>query len=199
MKIGFFGGSFNPPTNAHIRLSKKAIKVCDLDKIVFVPMGDFYEKSSLAKAKDRYNMLEIACKDIKNMEVSDIEINVQNKLYAIDAFRLIENTYPNDEKYFIMGADNFINILNWKDSKRLIDKYNYIVFEREKIDLSSYIKENKEIQENKSKIMIIQNEEYKNISSSKVRKLLNGNIEPIQEFIPKGVLEYIIKNKIYAK
>ncbi len=48
MKIGFFGGSFNPPTNAHICLAQKAIKECGLDKVIFVPMNDYYRKNNLA-------------------------------------------------------------------------------------------------------------------------------------------------------
>ena len=61
MRIGFFGGSFNPPTNAHINLAKEVIKVCNLDKVIFVPMGNYYPKEGLAKAEDRLKMLEIAC------------------------------------------------------------------------------------------------------------------------------------------
>lgn len=65
MKIGFFGGCFNPPTNAHINLAKKVLKECKLDKVVFVPVGDFYDKKELVPAKHRYNMLKIAFKRIK--------------------------------------------------------------------------------------------------------------------------------------
>jgi len=56
MKIGFFGGSFNPPTNAHIALAQKAIKECMLDKVVFVPMNDYYRKKELVsrRAQNKY-------------------------------------------------------------------------------------------------------------------------------------------------
>ncbi len=65
MRIGFFGGCFNPPTNAHINLAKKALKECNLDKVIFVTVGDFYDKKELVPGKDRYNMLKIACKRAK--------------------------------------------------------------------------------------------------------------------------------------
>lgn len=51
MKIGFFGGSFNPPTNAHIYLAKEAINQCNLDKVIFIPMNDYYKKKNLASRK----------------------------------------------------------------------------------------------------------------------------------------------------
>lgn len=65
MRIGFFGGSFNPPTNAHITLAKSAIKICNLEKVIFVPVGDFYEKKDLISGIHRYNMLKIACSRTK--------------------------------------------------------------------------------------------------------------------------------------
>ena len=79
MKIGFFGGCFNPPTIAHIELAKKALAECNLDKVIFVPIGDFYKKKELAPARDRYNMLKIACEDIDRIEVSDIELDIYLK------------------------------------------------------------------------------------------------------------------------
>ena len=190
MKIGFFGGSFNPPTNAHINLAKKAINECKLDKIIFVPMGDFYPKKGLAKAKDRYNMLKIGIpkEDRHLLEVSDIEIGIKENLDAIDAFKKIEKIYPEDERYFIMGADNFKKILNWKESKKLIENYNYIVFERKNLDLEKFIEEKLKIKIN---IKIIKNTNYKNMSSTEFRRSAN------KEIIPKEVLKYIEKHKIY--
>ncbi len=67
MRIGFFGGSFNPPTNAHINLAKRALEECELDKVIFVPIGDFYEKAGLVSGKHRYNMLKIACERYKEL------------------------------------------------------------------------------------------------------------------------------------
>lgn len=189
MKIGFFGGSFNPPTNAHISLAKKALEVCKLDKVIFVPMGDSYEKKDLAKAKDRYNMLEIVCTKETKLEVSDLEIKENRKMHAIDAFRLIDRVYSNSENYFIIGADNFINLSNWKDSEELIGRYKYIVLEREDIDIRKYIEEN--VKEQVKGIFIVKNEEHKNISSSLFRDMKS------KENVPKEVFDYIMENHIY--
>lgn len=188
MKIGFFGGSFNPPTKAHINLAKKAIKEAKLDKLIFIPMGDFYEKKGLEKACHRLKMLQIACSNSETtkLEVSDLEIKINKKLYAIDAFRLIEESYPNDERYFIMGADNFASLANWKNSYDLIHKYNYIVFEREDIDLKKHI--NSEFE---NSVIIIKNDTHKATSSSRARETLD------EDMLPKEVLEYIKENFLY--
>ena len=191
MKIGFFGGSFNPPTNAHMNLANKVLNECNLDKVIFVPMGDFYEKSCLVKAEFRLKMLKIACSEFNDFEVSDLEVRARKRLNTIDAFRLIELKYPNDDKYFIMGADNFIKVEGWKESKELIDRYSYIVIERENINLSEYIKRYKTI-----KIQVVKNDKYKKSSATQFRKLLNGKLEN-QDIISDRVLQFIMKNKIY--
>lgn len=195
MKIGFFGGSFNPPTNAHINLAKKTLKQCKLDKIILIPMNDNYQKPNLAKAEHRLKMLEIACKNIKNIETSDIELKINKELSTIEAFTLIEQNYPDDEKYFIMGADNFIKIRNWNQSQKLQNAYKYIILRRNQIDLNQYIKTNAELKKNIYKI--IENSEYKNSSSTMFRNLLNQKKAGKQDIIPEEVYKYIKKYKIY--
>ena len=59
-KIGFFGGCFNPPTNMHIKIANDLIKEGKLDKVIFIPMNDFYKKEELIEAKHRFNMLKLA-------------------------------------------------------------------------------------------------------------------------------------------
>lgn len=195
MKIGFFGGCFNPPTNAHINLAKKVLKECKLDKIIFVPMGDSYKKKELAKAKDRYKMLKIACKDIRQFEVSDIEIKENRQMNTIDAFRLIDKKYSKEEKYFILGADNLIKIKEWKESEELISKYRYIVLKRAGIDLKGYTDKHNKVKN--SILNIIENEEYKDSSATKFRKELKSDKCCIKDMVSKDVYNYIIENDIY--
>lgn len=135
------------------------------------------------------NMLEIACLNEERIEVSDIEIKLNKSMATIEAFRLIEENYPNIDRYFLIGADNFINILNWKESSELIEKYKYIVFERENIDLEECINNNSKLQNINA--FIIKNDKHKKISSSEFRKLFN------EELLPEGVAKYIKENGIY--
>lgn len=188
MKIGFFGGSFNPPTLAHINLAKKALKECNLDKVIFVPVGDFYDKRELASARHRYNMLKISINGQDKLGVSDFELNVKQRLYAVDVFRIIKENHQNDDIYFIMGADNFINILKWKDADELIKEYKYIVLDREEIDVKGYIYR---LEIDKTKITIIQNEHYNKCSSSIFRRMQKEDV------ISDEVMNYINENALY--
>lgn len=194
-KIGFYGGCFNPPTKAHIEMAKKAIKECDLDEVVFVPVGDSYKKQELAQGIDRYNMLKIACEGNDKLKVSDIEIRSSHKYNAIDIFEIISNKYKDDNRFFLMGVDNLSKMSEWKESKKLIENYNYIIFERNNIDANLIIENNEMLENNKENFEIIKNNDYKEISSTNIRESIKIGKKP--EDINEKVYKYIIDNKIY--
>ena len=167
-KVGFFGGCFNPPTNTHINLANKLIKDKVLDKVIFVPVGDYYSKQDLVSGFHRYNMLLKATENYKNIAVEDIAVKSKNKLYATDTFKLIYDKYSKiNDIYFIMGSDNFEKMSTWKDYPLIKEKYHYIILER-----------------------------TEDISSTIIRsKIKNG--EEISSYIDKNVLKYINENKLY--
>lgn len=182
-RLGFFGGCFNPPTIAHIRLIEETIEKVNLDKVYFVPMGDLYEKEGLIEAKHRINMLNLAIKNNPKLEVSNIQVSTNKKLDAIDTFKLINKTFDKSENFFIMGSDNFKNIKNWKNSEELLTNYNYIILDRGDF-------------ENDNVITIKSSQCWQEISSSSVReKIKNGN--NVDNFITKDVKHYILENKLY--
>lgn len=183
-KIGFFGGCFNPPTIAHLNLAKIAIKQAKLDKVIFVPMSNLYKKEGLISEEHRYNMLKILIKNEPNLEVSDMEFGLNKRLYAIDAFKMIEEKY-NCEKFFIMGSDNFSKMSEWKSEEEL-KNFNYIVLDRlHKINI------NKNVQ-------VINGKKYSNISSTEVREKILKN-ENVEDYITKDVYQYIKLNNLYLK
>lgn len=112
-------------------------------------------------------------------------------MYAVDAFRLIEEKYREAEIFFIMGADNFINISKWKDGQKLIKKYKYIVLDRNNIKLDSYISK---ISDN---VSIIKNENYNTCSSTMFRSMLKEEKIYDKEIIPDAVIDYIIENNLF--
>lgn len=139
-KIGFFGGCFNPPTLAHFEIVKNALTEFNLDKVIIVPMGDKYQKQDLISFEHRFNMLSKMFENEKNVDISRMQANQEEVSYAIDSFKKIDNIYENDERYFIMGDDNFSKIETWKDGKELIKNRKFIVFERKNDTSSSLVR-----------------------------------------------------------
>ena len=139
-KIGFFGGCFNPPTIAHFEIVQNAISKFNLDKVVIIPMGDKYQKNDLISFEHRFTMLKKMFADNEKVDISRLQANQKEVSYAIDSFKTIDEKYKNDERYFIMGEDNFSKIETWKDGKELLDNRKFIVFERNNTTSSSLIR-----------------------------------------------------------
>ena len=184
-KIGFFGGSFNPPTIAHFEIVNSAIKEFNLDEIVIVPMGDKYQKEGLIDFKHRYNMLKLLFKNTPKARVSNLQENQTKISYAIDTFNIIDKKYENDERFFIMGFDNFSKINTWKDSEKLLNNRKYIVFAREEFNINN-------MDANQVKVLNVN----KNISSSILRKKIETE-EDIKNLTTSSVIKYIEQNGLY--
>ena len=202
-KIGFFGGSFNPPTYAHLEVAKTALRQLNLDKVFFVPVGNLYNKPDLIGEKHRYNMLQLSCKDEENIDVENIELNQNRNLSTIDAFKLIEKKYGDVESYYIMGADNFKKLPNWKNSQELIENYKYIVFERKDdthkdMELEQYIKNNEVLNNNKNNFHILTLQKFDEINSGIIRNYIKQEeYSKCNEYTMPEVIEYIKNNKLY--
>lgn len=196
-KYGFFGGSFNPVTKAHVDLAIEIVEKYKLDKIVFVPVGNHYTKEGLINEKHRYNMLKIATEKYKILEVSDIELNQDRNLTTLEAFKKIEEQYVGIEKYYIIGGDNLYKILSSEDSAELINNYKYIVIQRNTQEITDLICTNKETIKNKNSFTIMENVNHKDTSSTKVRELIIEKNKEVMEIMDKKVLDYIEKNELY--
>lgn len=194
----FFGGSFNPPTVAHKECAEAILKEMKLDKFFFVPVGDGYKKEELINEKYRYEMLKLLCKDNKKIDICDIELNKNINFKAIDVFKLIDNIYKNDKIYFVMGADNFINILKWKDSTKLISEYKFIVLNRNNIDLEKFIQENEILNKYRQNFYFISDIKKIEISSTYIRnKIKLGEEYSVKNMLDTDVLKFIEKNNLY--
>ena len=194
MKIGFFGGSFNPPSIAHLKLARKAITECNLDKVIFIPIGDFYNKKELVKIDNRIDMLKIATKNDINIEVSDLEKQFKDKIYACDIFRIIKNKYSSDDIFFLMGEDNYVKLNTWKNYNEL-KNYKYIIFERYD---NTKNKENLKKEKQNFNIYVIRCENTKEISSTLIRERIKNKYS-LENIIDNDVEKYILENKLYIR
>ena len=157
-----------------------------MDKIYFVPVGNYYEKSSLIEAKHRYNMLKLAIED--KMDVEKIAIESQIKLYAIDTFELLKEKYNKDDIFFIMGSDNFRKMPTWKNYEKLKTNYNIIVIERERKKIRN---------ENQKNIIEFIPEKLAEIDSTQIREMIKNNEKNVKKYLNPKVYEYIQKNNLY--
>ena len=191
MKIGIFGGSFNPPHNMHKNIALNLIKNKYLDRVIYVPTGNKYNKRGLVNQNDRYNMVRLMIEGYNNLDVSNYEFNKLTYTYeTLDYFR---NIYQNDEIYFICGSDNLKEITSWKRYDYILKNYKIIVIKRNDDDMDKMI--NKLLIYSKNIIYV--NDIENSVSSTLVRENLNrNNNEYLIQNMDTKVIKYIKNNSI---
>lgn len=188
MRIGIFGGSFNPPHKMHKNIALELIQKNYIDKIIYVPTGDKYSKKELIEAKHRIKMLELLIKNNHQMRISDYEVR-KNLTYTYQTLDYFKRIYPNDEIYFITGSDNLKDITTWKNYKYILNNYKLLVVKRNDDDITKIVN-------NLNDNFIIEAKiNTQNISSSNIRNDIKNDI--YNSNIDKDILKYIKRKKLY--
>ena len=197
MKIGVFGGTFNPIHNGHIRLAELYHKELGLDKIIVIPTNIPPHKSAenVVSSVDRLNMLNLAFEQYPFVEISDIELNMSGKSYTVNTISALKEIYPNDDLYLIVGGDMFLCFESWREYKKILSMCTLCSAPRE-------VGEYKALKEYQNKLdpelncTVILNTEALVLSSSEIREKLNSDTD-LDNFLPKKVLEYINQKGLY--
>lgn len=192
MKIGIFIGCFNPVHMAHVACAKELLEKGMIEKIIFVPVGDAYEKEGLVSAEHRLAMLEIVTKNEPKFEISDVEIR-HGKLYTYQTLDYYKEMYPRDEIYLIIGTDNLSQIYWWKKQNYILKSYNIIVLTRDNMKKEDFPKYS-----NFENIVFVNSN--KPVSSTEIRKFIkNKNYKQAGKLLDDEVLEYIRSNNLFEE
>lgn len=194
MKIGIFGGSFNPPHNMHIDIAKQLLNKQYVDKLFFVPTGSKYKyKNNLAPDNNRLDMLNIIAAQNEGMEVSDFELK-DYVVYTCDTLAHFHELFPNDEIYFICGTDNLSYIDKWKTGLDLLKNNKFLIIDREGNEVNALLEKYKDYKEN----IIVSDIPLNNISSTIIRNLIEENKrEELSNYLDPAIIDYIYKNNLY--
>jgi nicotinate-nucleotide adenylyltransferase len=132
MKLGIFGGSFNPPHIAHCILTEYLLEYLGLEKIVIVPSHISPHKidTDILSAEKRFELAHLAFTGNPRVEVSRIEIDRGGKSYTIDTLRDFLRIYSSPQLFFIMGVDNLIGFNTWKEYQAILDICTVVAMNR---------------------------------------------------------------------
>lgn len=193
MKIGVYGGSFNPCHLMHKRLVTKLLEDNYFDRIVIIPTGNYYRKSNLLKGEERINMLEIMFKDNPRVIISDYEFK-NNLICTYRSLDYLQNLYKGDKLYFILGSDNLLNFHTWKRYEYILDSYNLLVIKRKNVNIDIEIEKYSAYKGDLECIDL----DLDGISSSDIRDALQKkNYEYAKTLLDNNVYEYIMKHGFY--
>ena len=121
MKIGLFGGSFDPVHLGHLLAARAAREEAGLDRLYFIPAAQspFKPDALPAPAAQRVRLLNLALAGDATAEVDDQEIRRGKPSYTIDTVRAYARTHPQAEFYYLIGADQTAQIPKWRDAEEL--------------------------------------------------------------------------------
>ena len=199
MKIGVFGGTFNPPHFGHIQSVKAAVAQLGLDKLIIVPSATPPHKpvpDGTPSVEFRLNMAKLAFEDIPNSIVSDFEIKNGNMCYTIDTVTAIKRDFPESELFLLLGTDMYLSLYSWKDWENLLKLAAPAVFSRNnelKSEIENFSLTLREKFDVRAKIV---DNTVLDISSSAIRDMLpnRGGIK----YLDENVYSYIISNRLYG-
>ncbi|HCZ11992.1 MAG TPA: nicotinic acid mononucleotide adenylyltransferase [Nitrospiraceae bacterium] len=209
MKIGILGGTFNPIHFGHLRAAEEARDKTGLDKVVFVPSGNPPLKTAdTIDASHRYAMTKLATDSNVDFVVSDVELRQEEKSYTVNTIQRLREIYPEDELFFILGIDAFIDMPNWWQPDILISMTDFILVARPGFDIadavkSPYVKAGQRAGEDffklKSGKKVIPLEITPlGISSTDIRRLLREGLS-IKYLLPEPVERYIYGHDLYGQ
>lgn len=197
MKIGIYGGSFNPPHNGHIMLSRELGKRLELDKIIVIPSNISPQKDNNGDIDPihRLNMCKIAFSD-DIFEVSDCEIRRGGKSYTYDTLKYIESKYKNSELYLFMGSDMLLSFDTWYKFREILNMCTVCAISRNNEDtadkMTDYVKE--KLKNENVKIFNVSPFE---VSSTEIRGRISGG-ESFGGLVPNKISDYIKENNLYG-
>ncbi len=198
MKIGIFGGTFNPPHLGHKKLVLDVMKAAHLDKVIIIPTFTPPHKTDkeLICPEDRYNMC-LAMFSEEIFTVSDIEISREGKSYTYDTVCLLRQEHPEDELYLIMGSDMLLCFDRWYRYEDILSMVKLAVTTREadiKAEALSYFAENT-LKLSHNDYVLADTTPFE-CSSTFIRARVN-NCEDVSSYLHPDVYSYIIRHKLY--
>lgn len=199
-KIGIMGGTFNPIHIGHLILAEHVLEDMKLDEIWFIPTGCSYMKRDMdvADGQHRYNMVSLAIAGDDRMKCLDIELKRSGHTYSYETLEQLRQEYPNNEFYFIFGADCLFSIENWKCPDRIFKNCKVIAAARNGSDLYDMNCKKEELIQRFGANIIIYPFINLEISSTDLRERMKQG-RSVQHLIPQEVVRYIHNNQIYMK
>ncbi len=185
------GGTFDPIHHGHLSAANEVAVLHDLDEVVFVPTGEPWQKShrDVSPAEDRYLMTVVATAANPRFSVSRMEIDRGGPTYTIDTLRELHKLHPDDEVFFITGADALAQILGWRDASELFDLAHFVGVTRPgygPVDLAEF----------PAGAVTLLEVPALAISSSDCRDRVRRG-HPVWYLVPDGVVQYIEKRHLY--
>ena len=204
MKIGIYGGTFNPPHLGHITAVKAVFELLGLDRLLLIPAGIPPHKAmpeGSASAEQRLEMTRLAGEQLglgSKVQVLDLELKREGRSYTADTLAVLKEQYPEDELWLLMGTDMFLTLQAWKDPEKILGLAGIAAFGRTEEDTEELFSVQREYlckTYPQARIFTLTIPGVVDISSTELReKLAKGEGS---RFLAPAVYGYILREGLY--
>ena len=179
MKVGIYGGSFNPIHNGHIALAEAFLRQAELDEVWFMvsPQNPLKANARLLDDEIRFKMVQKVLKHKRNLIACDYEFHLPKPSYTWDTLQRLSNDFPQHQFTLLIGSDNWTAFDRWYHHEDILQNYKIVIYPR----LGDEIGKN-ELPDSVSLL----NAEFINISSTEIRERI-ANGKSIDHLVPAEI------------
>lgn len=191
MKVGVYGGTFDPPHVGHLILAEAALEQLQLEKVMFIPAGDPWRKADrkVTPAIHRLEMTRLAVQDNEAFEVENFEVIREGPSYTVETLEILHDHLGHTaDLYLILGEDALADVPHWHQPERLVELATLAVANRRGVTMP-------ELPFDRARVVPVEMPGI-DISSTELRQRAAKGLS-LRYQVPDAVLRYIDANKLY--
>jgi nicotinate-nucleotide adenylyltransferase len=197
LRLGIFGGAFNPPHVGHLVCAQEALVALELDRVVFVPVGEAPHREIEADpgAEARLELVELAVADDERFTTSRMELDREGPSYTSDTLARLREESPEDELFLILGGDQAAALGAWHEPEKVLERATVAVFER-----AIWGRNAIEIKIGRlpgARAIRYLDMPLMQVSSSGIRRRVREGL-PIRYLVPDAVADYVSLHNLYG-
>ena len=199
MRVGVFGGTFDPVHLGHLAVARGALHQLNLDDLIFMPAGRPWMKESvyLAEGHHRLAMVQLAIEGHQSFSTSDMELKREGLTYTVDTLREMSNSSQGEnDVYLILGADAYSSFELWKEPSEILSMCTLAVAGRPGGDEPDFEKLDSILAGSTDKAISVPVEQL-DISGSDIRDRIVRGLT-LSGYLPEDVEKYIYKHGLYS-
>ncbi|QDV52464.1 nicotinate-nucleotide adenylyltransferase [Gimesia fumaroli] len=200
MRIGIFGGTFDPVHHAHLLLAEQSREQANLDEVWFIPAGSppHKESTGISSGKQRREMLDFAIAGNPTFVIKDLELHREGPSYTVETLRQLKETHPDDEFFLIVGADSVRDLHTWREPEAILELATLIGVNRPNISLPDLTELTQKFGEDVITKILWVTMPGIDISSTDIRKRIREK-KSVRYMSPRSVEVYIHNNRLYLE
>jgi nicotinate-nucleotide adenylyltransferase len=198
MRVGIFGGTFDPIHLGHLAVARSIQSSLGLDNVIFVPAGQPWLKADtpVSRVKDRVQMLRLALARRRAFELSTIEADRPGPSYTVDTMETLQRQLGSDaDLFFLLGSDALMDIAKWKEPQRLIQLCQLVAFARPGFGLPTMEALEAAAPGISLRVVFVEVPQV-NIRATDIRRRIAEG-RSIQRLVPRAVERYILERGLY--